>query len=196
MILSTCSPYFRSLFASVPRHQHPVIVIKDVADEIVELLVRYMYSGQVSVTEEQLVPLVQAAKNLSIKGLLDVPVQEKSEPKPQTSSPKPNLAKKPKAKVEQINLNPELPKLNLPDGKLSNPIPPIPPTRIGEVDIYPSEIDVSKEPVKNGPNAFPVVEYDGDNSFDELDGTMEEGVDPTVSEMDQSVSIPFLFLWS
>ena len=36
-----------------------------------------MYSGQVSVTEEQLVPLVQAAKTLSIKGLVDVPVQDR-----------------------------------------------------------------------------------------------------------------------
>lgn len=188
MILSTCSPYFRSLFASVPRHQHPVIVIRDMEDGIMELLVRYMYSGQVSVTEDQLVPLVQAAKSLSIKGLLDVPVQEKceTEPKPQTSSPKPPPAKKPKLKPEQTNVNPEMPKLHLlseAPGAQSNPAPP---TRIGEVDIYPSEIEVSKEQVKNGPNAFSIVEYEGDNSFDELDGSIEEGVDPSSSEMDQS----------
>ena len=67
MVLSTCSPYFRSLFAGVAPHQHPVIVISEVREELVELLVRYMYSGQVSVTEEQLVPLVQAAKSLGIK---------------------------------------------------------------------------------------------------------------------------------
>ena len=36
-----------------------------------------MYSGEVSVTEEQLVPLVQAAKTLGIKGLVDVPVQDR-----------------------------------------------------------------------------------------------------------------------
>ena len=156
-----------------------------------ELLVRYMYSGQVSVTEDQLVPLVQAAKSLSIKGLLDVPVQEKceTEPKPQTSSPKPPPAKKPKLKPEQTNVNPEMPKLHLlseAPGAQSNPAPP---TRIGEVDIYPSEIEVSKEQVKNGPNAFSIVKYEGDNSFDELDGSIEEGVDPSSSEMDQSVSI-------
>jgi len=190
MILSTCSPYFRSLFASVPRHQHPVIVIKDMEDGIMELLVKYMYTGQVSVTEDQLVPLVQAAKGLSIKGLLDVPVQEKSEPepKPQTSSPKPPPAKKPKPKPEQPNTNPEMPKLHLlPDisGPQSN-IPLAPPSRIGQVDIYPSDIEVNKEPVKNGPNAFPIVEFDADNSFDELDGSIEEGVDPSSSEMDQS----------
>ena len=72
MVLSTCSAYFRSLFAGVAPHQHPVIVISETGDELVELLVRYMYSGQVSVTQDQLVPLVQAAKNLGIKGLIDV----------------------------------------------------------------------------------------------------------------------------
>ena len=159
-----------------------------------ELLVKYMYTGQVSVTEDQLVPLVQAAKGLSIKGLLDVPVQEKSEPEPkaQTSSPKPPPAKKPKPKPDQPNTNPEMPKLHLlPEiaaGPQSN-IPPVPPSRIGQVDIYPSDIEVkNKEPVKNGPNAFPLVEFDADNSFDELDGSIEEGVDPSSSEMDQSVS--------
>jgi hypothetical protein len=74
MVLSTCSPYFRSLFATVPPHLHPVVFLKDVEVRIVELLLRYMYSGQVSVLGDRLVPLVQAAKSLQIKGLLDVPV--------------------------------------------------------------------------------------------------------------------------
>lgn len=91
MILSTCSPYFRSLFASVPGNQHPVIFVRDVEANILELLVRYMYSGQVSVSEEQLVPLVQAAKSLSIKGLLDVPVAA-SQPPPSPSPPLPSPA--------------------------------------------------------------------------------------------------------
>ena len=77
MVLSTCSPYFRSLFASVPAGQHPVLLLcgAGLTDPLLELLLRYCYCGQVSVTEAQLVPLVQAAKTLSIKGLLDVPVQ-------------------------------------------------------------------------------------------------------------------------
>ena len=40
MILSTCSSYFRALFASLAPHQYPVIVINDTEDEIMELLVR------------------------------------------------------------------------------------------------------------------------------------------------------------
>ena len=33
-----------------------------------------MYSGEISVAEDQIIPLVHAAKSLAIKGLLDVPV--------------------------------------------------------------------------------------------------------------------------
>jgi hypothetical protein len=82
MVLSTCSPYFRSLFATVPPHLHPVVFLKDVDVRIVELLLRYMYSGQISVHGERLVPLVQAAKSLRIKGLLDVPVPNATAPNP------------------------------------------------------------------------------------------------------------------
>jgi len=74
MVLSTCSPYLRTLFSSIPANQYPVIFIKDIEDCIVELLVRYMYSGEISVAEDQIIPLVHAAKSLAIKGLLDVPV--------------------------------------------------------------------------------------------------------------------------
>jgi hypothetical protein len=88
MVLSTCSPYFRSLFATVPPHLHPVVFLKDVEVRIVELLLRYMYSGQVSVQGERLVPLVQAAKSLRIKGLLDVPVPSSAS----ESSPRPPSA--------------------------------------------------------------------------------------------------------
>lgn len=112
MVLSTCSPYFRSLFASVPCHQHPVIFVRDVEASILELLVRYMYSGQVSVSEEQLLPLVQAAKSLSIKGLLDVPVQQRP------ASPSPHLP---------LASSLELPPARQPEPKQRNPPrPPLP----------------------------------------------------------------------
>jgi len=181
MILSTCSPYFRSLFSTVPRNQHPVIFVRDVDDGILELLVRYMYSGQVSVTEEQLVPLVQAAKSLNIKGLIDVPVQNsqtssdhKIRPK---STPSPKQSKKQKTKCEPVKSE---------SGEVTDG--PSPPNRIGEVDVFPTASPpVEKvEATNNGP---PLVDLDGeigDNSYDELDTSVEEGVDPISTDMDQS----------
>ena len=106
---------------------------------------RYMYSGEVSVTEEQLVPLVQAAKTLGIKGLVDVPVQDRvksGESKPATSPPSPPPP------VRRQTVKPR----------------PSPVSRQGEVEVRPT----------NTANTEP---------------DQEEGVDPSGSEIDQSVSI-------
>ena len=140
MILSTCSTYFRALFATVAPHQYPVIVINDTSDEIMELLVRYMYSGQVSVTEEQLVPLVQAAKTLGIKGLVDVPVPDRTKT------------------GEEVRL------ARLP----ASPQARRPTVRSKEVE-KPSEPYCDPPAVPESPD-------------------QEEGVDPSGSEIDQSVS--------
>ena len=105
---------------------------------------RYMYSGEVSVTEEQLVPLVQAAKTLGIKGLVDVPVQDRvksGESKPATSPPSPPPP------VRRQTVKPR----------------PSPVSRQEEVELRPT----------NTANTEP---------------DQEEGVDPSGSEIDQSVS--------
>ena len=107
-----------------------------------------MYSGQVSVTEEQLVPLVQAAKELGIKGLVDVPVQDRvksggGETKLAASPPSP-----PPPVVRKQTVRPR----------------PSPVTRPVEVEVK-QRLPASSEPEQ------------------------EEGVDPSGSEMDQSVSI-------
>ena len=79
IILATCSSYFRSLLATVEPHQHPIFVLHDIDDGLLEMLLKYMYSGKVNVTEDKLVPLVTAAKDLEIKGLTDVPVEDKQQ---------------------------------------------------------------------------------------------------------------------
>ena len=168
MVLSTCSAYFRSLFAGVAPHQHPVIVISETKDELVELLVRYMYSGQVSVTEDQLVPLVQAAKSLGIKGLIDVPVPDKQEQEkpPAIPSPLPLSPKKSALKVKSHS-------------DLSSVFKPL--SKIGEVDVYPSHEatgNLNRDPL-NGLN---------DSTSSEMEEWTDEGVDPISSTVDQSVS--------
>ena len=161
MVLSTCSAYFRSLFAGVAPHQHPVIVISETCDELVELLVRYMYSGQVSVTQDQLVPLVQAAKSLGIKGLIDVPVPENQEQEktPGKPGPPPLCQKKQALKVKSHS-------------NLSSVLTPI--SKIGEVDVYPSH---EENEDMNGL----------DSTSSGIEEWMDEGVDPIGSDVDQSV---------
>ena len=177
MVLSTCSPYFRSLFAGVAPHQHPVIVISEAREELVELLVRYMYSGQVSVTEDQLVPLVQAAKSLGIKGLIDVPVPDNQEQEIPPAKPShPTLAPKKQAlKVKSYS-------------NLSSVLKPL--SKIGEVDVYPSQEE--NENLNGNPqNGL-------DSMASETEEWMDEGVDPIGSDADQSVcpmSIAHLYFW-
>ena len=91
---------------------------------MLELLVRYMYSGQVSVTEEQLVPLVQAAKTLGIKGLVDVPVEDRVREAQQQQEQEPPPPRRGCLKVKSAS------------SLLSPVLRPL--SRIGEVEVFPA----------------------------------------------------------
>ena len=81
LVLATCSTYFRSLF--VGRNvagagisgsgcmAHPIVFIPDLASEVMEHLLAFMYQGETTVTPEVLLPLIDAAKLLGIQGLMD-----------------------------------------------------------------------------------------------------------------------------
>jgi len=200
MVLSTCSPYFRSLFASVPSHQHPVIFVRDIEASILELLVRYMYSGQVSVSEDQLVPLVQAAKSLSIKGLLDVPVQQRPpSPRLQINSPieAPTASRQsdPATGRPKSSSRPPLPSpssSSCPPPSSSSCPPPPPPSSQASQPSLPSP-QQRKPPPRSSPlpvpkTSGPSVEAQQDEveeeAMEEVEGEKEEeegdGVDPTL----------------
>ena len=104
-----------------------MIVLSDVEDEMVELLVRYMYTGQVGVAEDKLIPLVKLAKTLHVKGLIDVPIHEHLEEKSVTSLSTASIATS---------------KLNLP----TKPVKPYPEDLIDPEDIAvdPSSSDVDQ----------------------------------------------------
>ncbi|CAB4061069.1 unnamed protein product [Lepeophtheirus salmonis] len=68
LILSGCSPYFKSLFEKTSCSS-PVIVLKDISAEHVGLLIRYMYLGVISVKREDLTTILRTANSLRIRGL-------------------------------------------------------------------------------------------------------------------------------
>merc|ERR1711874_929514 len=70
LILSVCSPYFRTLLNSRP-DKHPVVYLKDVNPKHLEQLLSYMYRGEINVLQEDLGPLIETARGLQIKGLAD-----------------------------------------------------------------------------------------------------------------------------
>ena len=53
MLLSACSDYFQSLFSINPC-QHPIVILKDVTFEDLQIVVQFMYNGIVNVSSEKL----------------------------------------------------------------------------------------------------------------------------------------------
>ena len=122
LMLSVCSPYFRSLLAE-NRHKekHHIIHLGGVTGRHMQQLLVYMYRGEISISQEDLGPLIDTAKCLQIKGLAmaqpNVNISASSPPPPaqkkrsfsQLSPVPPNV---------QINASPTFPSSN------STPIPP------------------------------------------------------------------------
>ena len=48
LVLSICSPYFQNLFRRLGQEKH-VIFLKDVSSKHLELLLQYMYKGEIKV---------------------------------------------------------------------------------------------------------------------------------------------------
>lgn len=70
LMLSVCSPYFRCLL-SENRHKdkHHIIHLHGVSARHMQQLLLYMYRGEISISQEDLGPLIETAKCLQIKGL-------------------------------------------------------------------------------------------------------------------------------
>jgi len=81
LILSVCSPYFRTLLNSRP-DKHPIVYLKDVNPKHLEQLLSYMYRGEINVLQEDLGPLIETARGLQIKGLADAGESNNSRKEP------------------------------------------------------------------------------------------------------------------
>ena len=70
LVLSICSPYFQNLFRKLGPEKH-VIFLKDISAKHLELLLQYMYVGEIKVQEDELVTVLNVAQSLEIRGLTD-----------------------------------------------------------------------------------------------------------------------------
>jgi len=68
VILSACSPFFRSVLKRNP-HQHPLLYLKGVRYESVLAVLNFMYHGEVNVAQEELNTFLSVAEDLKVKGL-------------------------------------------------------------------------------------------------------------------------------
>jgi len=88
LVLSICSAYFNQLFAPRPEGQQgrqrsrrpadsaAIVYLKDVDSKHMELLLNYMYRGEINVEEKELMGLLATAKGLQIKGLTESDTEE------------------------------------------------------------------------------------------------------------------------
>jgi len=70
LMLSVCSPYFRTLL-SENRHKekHHIIHLHGVSSRHMQQLLVYIYRGEISISQDDLGPLIETARCLQIKGL-------------------------------------------------------------------------------------------------------------------------------
>lgn len=68
IVLAICSPYFQEMFLENPC-KHPIIVLKDVAVNVMQELLQFMYQGEVNVKHSELQSFMKIAETLQIKGL-------------------------------------------------------------------------------------------------------------------------------
>lgn len=69
MVLAACSSYFQNLFSDLSC-SHPVVVLKDIRYSEIQAILEYMYKGEVSITQEEVEPLLRVAEALKVKGLV------------------------------------------------------------------------------------------------------------------------------
>ena len=72
LVLALSSSYFKLVLTGVAREGRlPVIFLKDVSSKDFERLLSYMYHGEVSVPQSDLLSLIGAARSLGIRGLAE-----------------------------------------------------------------------------------------------------------------------------
>ena len=76
LVLSVCSGYFANLFSkrrSAPFNllNQAIVYLKDVDPRHMELILQYMYRGEINVQEDDLMDLLNTAKGLRVKGLTE-----------------------------------------------------------------------------------------------------------------------------
>ncbi|KAK7077164.1 hypothetical protein SK128_009773 [Halocaridina rubra] len=88
MVLSACSPYFRSLLKGNPC-QHPIVFLKDVTFSNLTSILDFMYHGEVNVSHNELATFLKTAEALKVRGLAEDEKKKDSENYNESSSPPP-----------------------------------------------------------------------------------------------------------
>lgn len=148
LILSACSPFFKTVFKQNP-HNHPLLYLKDIQFDHLQSVLNFMYHGEVNVAQEDLNNFLAVAEELKIKGLTQNGSEENSKRTKEESKPKSNTQ----------DYTAPLPRP--PPMKMARPPPaPVPaPTIVEDDEIQEIDMEVKTEPGSMSGNIGVVQEY-------------------------------------
>ena len=149
VILSACSPFFRSVLKRNP-HQHPLLYLKGVKYTDLQSVLNFMYHGEVNVAQDELNSFLAVAEELRVKGLTQ---NNQNSAKKDSGSKSPPSAHKSRSAPE--------PSSAAPPPKRSRPNPPPPSQQ--QSTYAPDDDDIQEVvPVKSEPrdSSQPMVSVD------------------------------------
>ena len=79
LVLSACSDFFKTIFHS-NTHSHPLLYLDGVDHAEINLMLDYIYQGEVQIYQEHLDRFLEVAKKFKLDGLMAAEVEGKSEP--------------------------------------------------------------------------------------------------------------------
>jgi len=167
VILSACSPFFRSILKR-NRHEHPLLYLKGVKYADLVAVLNFMYHGEVNVAQEDLNSFLGVAEDLKVKGLTQNATESKAKdlsgpPLPQLST---NRIRERADKSEIVHRKPRPP-----------------PTTLPQSTYQPVEDDVQEiVPVKSEPIHIPAEVDEVENSFHPIQQEHRQSQPPTQNQ--------------
>ena len=79
LVLSACSEFFKNIFNNNNSHSHPLLYLDGVDHSEINLMLDYIYQGEVQIYQEHLDRFLDVAKKFKLEGLM-AEVEGKSEP--------------------------------------------------------------------------------------------------------------------
>ena len=70
LVLSACSDFFKNIFYS-NTHSHPLLYLDGVNSKEINLMLEYIYQGEVQICQEDLNRFLEIAKKFQLDGLLE-----------------------------------------------------------------------------------------------------------------------------
>ena len=139
VILSACSPFFRSILKRNP-HQHPLLYLNKVKYDCIVAVLNFMYHGEVNVAQDDLSTFLAVAEDLKVKGLTQ---NDQNQSKQNQASPPKRSAEAALSPTSESSSKKQKVKKDIEYPELGNSIVQIE----DEVEEVPSDIKTEPEPI-------------------------------------------------